>query len=162
MRKYHNKERNDKLCSYFLKTIFIRYMIPTILLLMPVIVAWFLIIKQAFDTANSYSSMQFIYLMCANILTSIASVSIYHTVKTYRLGFDQINKNKYAVSSLICVEKYKNSGCFYCVLSDGNKYRIYGKSEYNKLQKNQECELIIISNDFGAKIWEFVLPKTIA
>lgn len=148
------------LCSYFLKTIFINYMIPIILLLAPVIVAWYIIIKQAFNTASAYNSMQFVYLMYANILTSIASVSIYHTAKTYRLGFDQINKNRYAVLNLTCVEKYKKSGKYYCILNDGHRYRIYGGAEYKKLQSNQECELIIVCNDFGARIWELVLPST--
>lgn len=160
MRRLHNKARNDKLCVYFLKSIFAKYIVPTILLLIPVVIMWYLIAIQMIGSTKIYTPIRFIYLVCANVLTSIASVSIYHTVKTCWFGFNQINNNHYTVVALECKEKYRHMGKYYSVLSDNHTYRIYGKQEYDALRLNTPCELVVICNDFGAKIWEIVVSGT--
>ena len=157
MRRYHNKERNDRLCTYFLKAIFAKYIVPIMLLLIPVVVMWILIAAQLIGSTEVYTSISFAYLVCANVLTSIASVSIFHTVKTCWFGFNQINNNRYTVIAVKCKSKFKRFGRYYCVLSDDQIYRIYGRSEYETLLLGVPCELIVVCNDFGAKIWEIVI-----
>jgi hypothetical protein len=44
-------------------------------------------------------------------------------------------------------------------LTNHKTYTLYDKAQYNEIKIGQECDLIIISNEYGAKLWEIVIKS---
>lgn len=158
MRYYKQKTNTDVLCIYFFKHILLRFCIPTIALLIPTSCLWFWLANITLSLKGVFLPVQFYLLVCVNILTSICTVSIYHIIKTCYAGFSQINQSKYNTIKATCSKSYKSGTKLICELTNGKIYRVYGKKEFLKFFPGCECEIIIVCNDHGARMWEILLP----
>ena len=156
MRKQYNENQNSKITSYFTQLVVEKYIAPAIAILFVVFFVLFLALTYFFDSLKALDLVAFISLISINILVSIATVSIYYTIKTCFFGYKQISKRQYTILQLKCVEKYKKGLHYYCKLSDGYTYRLYNNS--SEIKPGSNCDLIVISNNYGAKLWEIVTP----
>jgi hypothetical protein len=157
MRKKYNEQNDNIINNYFLQLILAKYIIPSLFLLVIVfgcILLGFRVVPLLFA---DYIFADFLFMIFTNILVSIASVSIYHTIKTCVFGFNQLAKKQYTVLQLTCIHKYKKGLALKCVLSDKKTYRIYDGDSYNRIEPGKPCDLIIITNEYGAKLWEIIL-----
>ena len=161
MRNKHTKKQNDAVASYFVKAVFAKYTIPTLCALIPTFIAWFLIPSHLIKTLGDFQTVEYIYIFCLNIITTIATVSIYHTIRTVANAVVKLNNGKYSVTQKMCKHKYKHKGSWYCQFADGNSYKIYGKKTLKDISEGDYVDLIVITNEYGARMWEFVLkvPK---
>ena len=157
MRKKYNEQSNSKIIHYFLRLLMSKYIIPSLILLILV----FACIIMSFGILSkfmvSYTTLGFAYVICINILVTISSISIYHTIKTSLYGYDRISSGKYTVLQLTCVDKCKKGLYYKCTLSDGRVYKLYGHDQYEHITINKDCDLIVITNEYGAKLWELVV-----
>ena len=157
MRNKHSKNQNDAVLSHFVRAVFTKYTIPTLCALVPTIVAWFFLPTILIDALGEFDTIKYLYLLCLNIITSIATVSFYHTIRTVVIAVVKLNNGKYSSIQKICKSKYKVRGSGYCELGDGSVYKVYGKKAYNQIEESAFVDLIVISNEYGARMWEFVL-----
>ena len=156
MRKQYNKSQNSKITNYFTQLVVEKYIIPAIAILFVVFFVLLLAITYFFDSLRSLDITAFISLIFINVLVSIATVSIYYTIKTCLFGYRQISQGHYTTLQLTCVETYRKGLHRYCKLSDGHTYKLY--RDGNSFKQNDNCDLIVISNNYGAKLWEIVVP----
>lgn len=157
MRKLYNDEKNNSLLSYFSHLIVKKYLLPLFVLLFVLLIEVFafgIYIKQSMDT---YTTIGFIHIVSINILVSITSVSIVNIIRTCMFAYKQIYNKNYVILQLVCNNKFRKGGKYYCTLSDKKTYQIYDRKIYNQIETNNKCDLIVISNTFGAKLWEIVL-----
>lgn len=157
MRVRPNKRQHNEICAYFLRSIISRYLLPSFVIFVPVFLIWFVVVQQATDAHGVFSTTLITYLVLAIIQTSVAAASIIYTLQTCAIGFNQIVSQTYITVSMRCISKRKGFCGYYCTLADGISYRVYGKREFDRIKENMECELIVIANNYGAKIWEFVI-----
>ena len=159
MRKKYNDIRNNSIGNYFTQLIMRKYILPSLVVLIFVFMCILLSIERLSNTLSAYSTFGFLYLLCINVLVSIASISIYHTIKTCLFGYKQLYERKYTVLQLTCLEKKQTPLRSYCKLSDDKFYTLYDKRQYNEINVNEPCDLVIISNEYGAKLWEIVVSN---
>jgi hypothetical protein len=157
MRKKYNNESNTRLNNYFTQLVLNRYILPSLILLFFAFAGAIISFKLVTQVVEDYSTIGFIYLISINLLLSIIGVSVYHTIRTCLLGYRQISDRQYTVLQLDCVDKRKNFLSYKCTLSDGKEYKIYDLYQYQNISVGSKCDLIIISNEFGAKLWEIVV-----
>lgn len=160
MRKKYSEQTNNKIGNYFTQLLMNKYILPSLILLFFVFTCAILGFKILSQFIIAYSTVGFLYILCINVLVSIASISIYHTIRTCLYGYKQVHSKKYTVLQLTCKEKHKNLIAYKCTLSDDREYKLYDKKQYNEIQKDGACDLIIISNEYGAKLWEIVVAST--
>ncbi len=159
MRKKYNEYNNTQIGNYFTKLIVRKYILPSILVLTFVFMCFMLVLDRLSATLTDFQPVDFIYLICLNVLVSIASTSIYHTIRTCLFGYKQISNKQYVVLQLNCLEKSKGIIKDTCVLSDNNEYVLYDRKQYDEIEVNKTCDLIIVSNEYGAKLWEIVVKS---
>jgi hypothetical protein len=159
MRKRYNESGNNKIIKYFTEMIAVRYLLPSIAVLVFVFMLIFLGFSYLSHVIQAYSTFGFLYLVCINVLVTISTISIFHTIRTCIYGYKQISNRKYTVLQLTCVSKTKRVSSSYCTLSDGKKYKLYDMQYYYAINENEPCDLIIVTNAYGAKLWEMVVPS---
>lgn len=159
MRKRYSEYGNDKIVKYFTEMIAVRYLLPSIAVLVFVFMLIFLGLSYLSHVIKTYSTFSFLYLICINILVTISTISIFHTIRTCIYGYKQISNRKYTVLQLTCVSKSKRFLSSHCILSDGKKYSLYDMQHYHAIHENEPCDLIIVTNAYGAKLWEMVVPS---
>ena len=159
MRKRYNDTRNNNIGNYFTQLIIRKYILPSLVVLTFVFMCILLSIERLSNTLSEYSTFGFLYLLCINVLVTIASVSIYHTIKTCFFGYKQLSERKYTVLQLTCLEKKQTLLRSYCKLSDNKLYTLYDKRQYDEITIGKPCDLVIISNEYGAKLWEIVVSN---
>ena len=159
MRKRYNESGNNKIIKYFTEMIAVRYLLPSIAVLVFVFMLIFLGFSYLSHVIQEYSTFSFLYLICINILVTISTISIFHTIRTCIFGYKQISNRQYTVLQLTCVSKTKRASSSYCTLSDGKKYKLYDMQYYYAIHENEPCDLIIVTNAYGAKLWEMVVPS---
>lgn len=157
MRKKYNEQSNSKIIHYFLRLLMSKYIVPSLILLIIVFTCIIMSFGILSKFMTSYTTLGFAYVICVNILVSISSISIYHTIKTSLYGYNQISSGKYTVLQLTCVDKNKKGLYYKCTLSDGRVYRLYGRDQYEHVAVGKACDLIVITNAYGAKLWELVV-----
>lgn len=157
MRKKYDTQNNTRINNYFISLILTHYIIPSLILLVFVFVGAILGFQWISQFVTDYTMIGFIYLISINLLITIVAVSVYHTIKTCVYGYNQISNEKYTVLQLKCINKRKTFLAYKCTLSDGREYKIYDEKEYSKIQLNGTCDLIILTNEYGAKLWEIVV-----
>lgn len=162
MRKKYNHQNNNAINNYFSQLIMVRYIIPSLILLLVVFVSIFFGISYVPHLFTDYTIANFLYFLSMNILISIASISIYHTIKTCVFGYNQLAERKYTVLQLNCVAKYKDGLVYKCILEDDKIYKLYDQQQYQNIKEGQPCDLIIITNEYGAKMWEIVIGTPFA
>ena len=156
MRKQYNENQNSYIANYFTQLVVDKYIVPAIAMLFLVFFVILLAVTYFLDSIRALDLMAFIYLISVNIFVTISTVSIYFTIKTCLYGYRQISKREYTVLQLKCIYKYHKGLYNYCTLSDGRTYKLYTNSK--DIQKDANCDLIVISNNYGAKLWEIVTP----
>ena len=159
MRIKYNQKQENAIGNFFTKLLVEKYICPSIMaifILFTVAILGFTYLSNFFF---QYSTIGFVYILCINVLLSISSISIYHTIKTCLFGYKQITNGQYTVIQLTCLKKYKKGCSYKCILSDKREYRLYYKKLYNKIKENDTCDLVIISNEHGAKMWEVVVQS---
>lgn len=159
MRKKYNEYNNTQIGNYFTKLIVRKYILPALLVLTFVFMCFMLGLNRLSATLSEFTPVDFIYLVCLNVLVSIASTSIYHTIRTCLFGYKQISNKQYVVLQLTCIQKSKGIIRDTCTLSDNHTYVLYDRKQYDEIDVNQSCDLIIISNEYGAKLWEIVVKS---
>ncbi len=159
MRKRYDESGNNKIIKYFTEMIAVRYLLPSIAILVFIFMLIFLGLSYLSHTLQTYSTFGFLYLICINILVTISTISIIHTIRTCIYGYNQIINRKYTVLQLNCISKTKKCGISWCFLSDGKRYKLYDMQHYHAIHENQPCDLIIVTNAYGAKLWEMVVPS---
>lgn len=157
MRKKYDNQQNVNINNYFINLITEKYILPSLFLLTLVFSSILLGFESVARLFQEYNLVDFLYFLSMNVLISIASVSIYHTIKTCVFGYQQIAKRQYTVLQLTCVNKMKSGLTCRCQLSDGRVYKLYDRDQYESVQVGQSCDLIIITNEYGAKLWEIVV-----
>lgn len=144
---------------YFTEMISVKYILPSMAILVFIFLLLFLGLSYLSNVFKTYTTFGFVYLICINVFVTIATVSVFHTIKTCIYGYKQIINGKYTVLQLTCTNKEKRFWASWCTLSDGRKYRLYDMQHYLEIDVNQPCDLIIVTNAYGAKLWEMVIPS---
>jgi hypothetical protein len=155
MRKQYNNNQNNNITNHFTQLVVEKYIVPAIAMLFLVFFVLLLGLNYFFNTIQELDLIAFIYLISVNVLVTIATLSIYYTIKTCLFGYKQISSKQYTVLQLKCVNKFKKGLHHYCTLSDNYTYKLYNDDADIKIGGN--CDLIIISNEYGAKLWEIVV-----
>jgi hypothetical protein len=156
MRKKYNIFKQDTISLHFAKMIAFKYIIPALwaILLMFITILYFA--PSIVTMFSEFSVQLFLFIICINVLVTITCVNVIHVISTCKNGYNAIASKKYTVLSLVCVKKEKGIFSKYCLLSDRKKYKIYDRKTYDRLIEGKQCDLIVISNEYGAKLWEVV------
>ena len=161
MRKKYNEQNNSKIIHYFVQLLMNKYIIPSLILLLFVFTGAILGFGILTKFISAYSITGFVYMICVNVLITMGSISVYHTIKTSLYGYKQITNRKYTVLQLDCLSKRQCFWFYKCKLSDGREYRLYDKNQYKQIVVGKTCDLITITNEYGAKLWEVVINSNL-
>ena len=161
MRKKYDNQNDERITNYFIQCMMKNYIIPSLMLLVVVFTIILLGIQIVSQFFFQYTSIGFIVLICINVLVSISTISIVHTVNTCFYGYKQLVQKKYTVLQLKCLNTRKTLFKRKCTLSDQNEYLLYDYKQFKEIVPGKYCDLIIITNEYGAKLWDIVVSTTI-